>query len=360
MLQLLGTVFNWRKLLITALLVAAAGSALIALLLPEYYQSTTVFYAVSPDQSTPELLFGEGMIAPELYGNEDDIDRLMTISESDLLVDYLVDSFDLYTYYDIDADSPKGKHYVRRHFRGLYDVMKTKRDAIQLSVEDKNPEQAAQMTRAAREKINAMVIDLGKKAQSRTIQTYEEGIRAKEAKLATLSDTLERLRNNYGIFNTESQSEGITGKLAAIESKLVEAQAKREAFAQKARYRDSVSIYEVRIAGLETQLTEINKKLQSFNKGVSRVLFFTRQYQEANKALSADQEKLKQYRTVYGSDTPGILLVEEAAVPIIKSRPFRALIVVGSVFITLLFALIGIFLFEAFRDQDWQQIFQER
>lgn len=360
LLQLLQTIYQWRKVLIATFLVTAIGSAIISLVLPVYYEATTVFFAISPDQSKPEILYGTRSIAPELYGNENDIDRLLTISESDILVDYLVDSFQLFEHYDINPDSPRGRHYVRKRFRGFYDVMKTKRDALQLSIEDQDPERSAAIARAAREKINAMVTEVIKSAQQRTIQTFEEGIKAKEDKLAILTDTLQSLRKRYGIFNTESQSEGLTGKLSSVESKLVETQAKRDAFAENKRFRDSVALYDVRIAGLETQVEEINGKLNKFNEGVSQVIIYNRQYQGANNTLAIDKEKLKQYRTVYDTQTPGVLLVEEASVPLIKSRPHRSLLVVGSVAVAMLFALIGIFLFEAFRDTNWRSILQDR
>lgn len=357
--DIIRTLFKWKKWILISCAVAAIGSATIALLLPEYYKSSTTFLAISPDQSTPELLFGDAGVVPELYGNANDIDRLLTIAESNELVDFLVDSFKLYEHYDIKPGSAKAKNSVRKTFRGLYDITKTKRDALSLSIEDKDPQLATMVAEAARRFINERGQKLIKQTQQRALNTFEINIKSKEAQLIVLSDTLQALRTRYGIFNTESQSESLTFRLASKESSLTNALAQITAYKAKgSRYRDSVSIYEVRAAALEQELTQLNTKLNTFNKGISAVNQYTKQYQQANISLSKDKEKLKTYKSTFDADIPALMIVEEASVPLIKSRPFRALIVVASVLIVLVFLLIGILLYEAFQDVDWKSVYE--
>lgn len=353
------TLFKWKKWILISCAVAAIGSATIALLLPEYYKSSTVFLAISPDQSTPELLFGDAGVVPELYGNANDIDRLLTIAESNELVDFLVDSFKLYEHYDIKPGSAKAKNSVRKTFRGFYDITKTKRDALSLSVEDKDPQLAAMMAETARNYINTSGQKLIKQTQERALNTFETNIKNKENQLVVLSDTLQALRQRYGIFNPESQSESLTYQLASKESKLTSALAQITAYKSKGnRYRDSVNIYEVRAAALEEELTQLNAKLAVFNEGISSVQQYTKQYHEANTSLSENKEKIKTYRSTVDADIPALMIVETASVPLIKSRPFRALIVVASVLIVLVFLLIGILLYEAFQDVDWKSVYE--
>ena len=112
------------------------------------------------------------------------------------------------------------------------------------------------------------------------------------------------------------------------------------------------------MAGLEEELTQLNDKLGKFSEGLAQVLLFTRQYQEANTSLSEDKEKLKQYKATYGSDIPAMIVVEEALLPVVKSRPFRTLIVLAAVFITFFFTIVGILLHEAYGDIDWKAIYR--
>ena len=53
-----------------------------------------------------------------------------------------------------------------------------------------------------------------------------------------------------------------------------------------------------------------------------------------------------------------MIIVEDAARPQVKSRPFRTLIVLAAIFVTFFFTLIGILLFEAYSDVDWKAVYQ--
>lgn len=360
LLDVLRSLFRWKKVILIACLIAALGSVVIVLILPVYYQATTVFFAASPDQSVPERLFGGGATAPEYYGNETDIDRLLTISESAELINFLVDSFKLYEHYEIERDGPKSEYNVRKHFMGLYEVTKTKRDAIELSIEDEDPERAAGMAKVARNQINLLGQSLIKEGQHRAIATFKSNITAKERQVSVLSDTLQRLRQYYGIFNPEAQSENLTGQASSTESNLINKQAKLEAFREsKIRgARDSVALYEVKVAGLRKEMDQLNIKLSLFNEGLSQVLMYERQQELANSTLGYDKEKLKQYEATVSADIPAVILVEDAAIPRIKSRPFRTLIVLAAIMVTFFFTVLGILLFEANKHIDWRSIYQ--
>lgn len=361
LLDVLRTLFRWKTLILGATLVAAIGSIIIVLVVPVYYESTTIFYAASPDQANPELLFGDNNVATEFFGNEDDIDRILTVAESAEVIDFLVDSFDLYTVYDIDRNSPRGKYSVRKTFLGHYEVKKNKRDAIMLTIEDRSPARAAAMAQAAREKINEIGQELLRESHQRAIATLEADIRAKEAQLLVLSDSLRHFRETYGIYNVESQSENLAEKEATTRSNLSNAQARLTAYQEMGgRYRDSVAILQVKIAGLEKQLSTVKEEMDRFNDGVGLALQYDRQHTQATFSLSADKEKHKQYLATTETDIDALILVEEAEVPVVKSRPFRGLVVALAVTITFFFICIGVLLFENYRDIDWRSVYHGR
>ena len=137
LLGVISTLLRWRKPIIRICLIAGIGTAIIALFLPNYYQSTTTFYAASPDLGKPEAV-GEIERDREIYGEDTDNDRLLTIAQSNEIAGYLIEKFKLYDHYDIDRTNRKSKDKVRKKFRGLYNVEKTKYEAIEISVEDKD------------------------------------------------------------------------------------------------------------------------------------------------------------------------------------------------------------------------------
>lgn len=361
LLDVLRTLFRWKKPIIYLCLAAGLIAAIVVLLVPVYYQATTIFFVASPDQSKPELIFGNSQLEPEIYGNESDIDRLLTIAESNELVEYLIDTFNLYQHYDIDTANAKAPYYIKLKFFDLYDVQKTKRDAIQLSVEDKDRELAREITRAAREKINTIAQELVKSSQEKKIRTYENSISSKTDLLRTIGDSLIRLRKEYGIFNALAQSEILTSELTTASSKLAFTRARLSRLEDmRGAKPDTLVKLRSQVAGLEQQVQKLDTVLALFNDGVAEVEIYNSQYDEATKALSEEQEKLKQYRATYNANIPALILVEEAELPIIKSRPKRTLIVLAAVAIAFFFGIIGVLLFDNYRDINWREIYHGR
>ena len=158
LLDVLKILFKWLRPIAYLCIGVGIGTTAISLLLDNYYESTTTFYASSIDQAKPGQIFGTSSRDLEFYGNDRDNDRLLTIAESNGLVDYMVRTFDLYTHYDIDSTKERAPFNVRQKFNKYYTVIKTKREAIELSIEDTDKELAAEMVNAARNKIDELAI----------------------------------------------------------------------------------------------------------------------------------------------------------------------------------------------------------
>jgi len=359
LLDVLRTVFRWKKPILIVTGVAALGAIVISLLLPNFYTGTTTFLAVSPDQAKPEALFSKGQIRTQYYGNENDIDRLLTIASSGALIDFMIDSFDLYQHYEIDPEGPKAAFKVREKFGKRYEIEKTSRDAIELSIEDRDPELAAQMANAARRKIGEIARQLIQEGQRKTIISYQTNIENKEQQLGILSDSLIRLRKQYGIYSIEGQSEALTTQLSETESKLIRERSRLEALQSTAGIsRDTIQLIKAAVRGLEAEYDNLSEKMTRFNDGLAKVGTYDRQYTMANATLSDDKEQLKQVLSVYNSDIPALIVVEEANVPYEKSWPKRSYIVLGTVVIAFLFSVIGVLLLDTYRDVNWKAVYK--
>ena len=101
LLPVLGTFYPWRRHIIYFTAGVFVLSALLSLLLKNYYQGKTVFYAASQDLFKPEKVFGGGTQEMYYYGSGEDIDRILTVGNSHGIIDFLIDSFDLWTVYEI-------------------------------------------------------------------------------------------------------------------------------------------------------------------------------------------------------------------------------------------------------------------
>lgn len=357
LLGILKIFIKWRKQILYACLATAIGSALISLLLPVYFQSTTVFLAASPDRISPEALFPEGNFKIFDYGTGEDIDRILTIAESGDLIDFMVDSFNLYEHYDINPDLPKAAYRIEKRFGKLYDVEKDKRDAIVLSIEDEDRALAAAMTKAARERIDDIALRLIRASQKRKINTLKENIVENEMKIRVLGDTLKSLRQRFGIYNLQAQTELLPAQFSSAEAKLTREEAKLSAMKITKGIRlDTIRFSETRVAGIRKEVELLQSKLDLFNEGTALVDITHKQYLEANQSLGEQIEYLKKIEATYHAEGSAIILVEEARLPVVKSWPKRSLIVIAATFLVLIFTVFGILLFETYKDINWKEL----
>jgi len=357
LLGVIRTVWKWRKNIIWICGIVAIGSTVICLLLPNYYSSSAIFYAASPNLSFPEPV-GMETKETEYYGEEEDMDRILTIAESKEVADYLIEKFNLYENYEINPDQKLGAHKIMKKFQKLYTVKKTKFDAVEVSMEDKDPQLATDIANAAWFKIDEIAQRLIKESQKLELETRKLTVKEKEEKLDLLNDSLAIVRERYGIYNTVTQSEGLAFALQSIEGALATNKAKVKIYGEKGgvRFRDSVMIARANIEGGNRQLELVNAKLDLFNQGMAIVETLTEVQEEASEQLALNREREKQLSATIDSRFSAIYLVESPQVPIFKSRPFRSILILASVFAAFLFSVIGVLMLDGYRSVNWREV----
>ncbi|MEL6635610.1 MAG: hypothetical protein AAFW73_08045 [Bacteroidota bacterium] len=356
LLGVIQTLFKWKKQIFYVCAIAAVGSVIIALLLPDYYESSTIFYAASPDLAKPE---GVGPIEKdkEYYGESEDQDRVLTICESSKIAERLIQKYNLYAHYDIDSTHKRAPYKVRRTLAKLYTVVKTKYDAIEITVEDKDPQVAMNMVNDAREMVNELGQSLIKNSQLQAIAKQEKQLNEQRRNLRALGDSLANLRRAYGIYNTVSQSELFAELLAKSESRLTRTRARLTQFKSNKRTpRDTLLKLQSNIAGYEEEVKSLQSRIEHFNKGMSVIDAMEQEHKEARDQTGLDNERLKQFKAAYQTPFTAIYLIEPGELPIVKSRPVRSVLVVASVFIAFVFSIIGVLLLETYRDVNWKEI----
>ncbi len=356
LLGVLKTLFKWKKQIFLVCAITGVGAIAISLFLDDYYESFTTFYAASPDQALPEPV---GIEAGErdYYGESEDIDRILTIAESSEVANYLISKYHLYEHYDIDTTHRLAPFKVAKAFRSHYNVQKTKYDAIEITMEDKEPKLAAQMVNDARAKVEEIAQNLVKKNQKIKIATYKKAIADKVKELGLLSDSMQVVRKQYGVYNTLTQSEGLAKQIAQAEAKRARENARREILAKKPRIsRDTIAMIDAMVSGMDQQLIKLNSLLDQFNQGVGQVELLEQIHEEASEQLSLDKERLKQLESINNSHINTIFLVEKGEIPIYKSRPKRSIICVAAVFIAFLLSVVTILILDVYKDVNWREI----
>lgn len=368
LLGLIGTIYRWRKAIRNVCALALIGSVAFALWLPNYYQASTVFYPASPEVSKPELIFGSSSKMIEYFGTDKDLDRLLEVANSAEVVDYIVSRFGLYKHYDIDSASQEGLFWVRETFRSHYAVQKNKNDALELSIEDTDPQLAADMANAAREKINELSQRLVKKTQGTLLASFEENIKAKQVELNMLADSLRYLQAKYGIYSVGEQGDVLTNELITAQGEIVRSRARLEVLNNNPLIpRDTIEYIKANLRAYEKNLQSLNGQgkssdnfsAQNFNQGQPLVATMLDLHFQARRQMSYDLERYHQIRAAYNSNIPAIQLVSAAERPIMKNRPKRSMIVIASTVAAFLFTLLAALLADAYKEVNWKQTLKD-
>jgi len=356
LISLAAVLYKNRLRLLYIGIAAFVISAVISLTIPNRYQATTIFYPASEDMMKPEQLFGGSTSDLRFYGTDLEMDRLLAIAQSSAVLNYLIDEFDLSERYGIREGSRNWRSRLRKKLLKYYDVSKTRHDGLQLSIEDADPDVAAEMARRAREKISELATDVIKSAQGKMIATIESNIREKEDILGLIRDSLQILRQEYGIFSVETQAEQYSGMISKLESNLQRERVRFDQLSSNPRVpRDTIIYMEANLLGMEEQYRflrgeedlEAPTGLMRFNKGMGLVKVLQNRFERENNQLAFDKIRLKNYQAAYNSPFSSVFVIQEAEPPDEKSWPRRSLIVLGAVFGALFLSALGLLVVES-------------
>jgi capsule polysaccharide export protein KpsE/RkpR len=368
LLGIIAAIYRWRKAIRNVCIVVLAGSIGLSLLMRDYYKAVTIFYPASPELASPELIFGYTSQVTQYFGSDRDLDRIAEIANSNEVVDFMVDHFKLYQQYGIDSTSAKGPYKVREIFLSLYSAQKNKNDAIEVSVEDVNPKLAAEMATAARNKINEIAQRLIKSSQATILMSFEDNIRRKNIDLARLADSLRTLQSKYGIYSIGAQGDRLSTQLANAGSEITHAKARLKVLENNPDIdRDTIEYIKANLLAYQEEQKKLSSRtpnadeltLPRFSEGAPNVSVLADLHFQARKQLTFDLERYNQIKAAYNTNIPAIHVIEQAQVPMVKSRPHRVVIVLASVLAAFFFSVLGVMLVEAYREVNWKEVLQQ-
>ncbi len=367
LIDILKLILKQKKSVIRNVAIITILAVIVSLFLPNYYSATTVFYPASPDVMKPEHIFGTSTKDMEDHGTGMDLDRMLSVANSVELLDLMVDSFDLYKRYEIDSTERKARYKVHNILKDHYKIEKTKLDALELSIEDKDPKVAASMANAARFFINNLVSDLLKTNLEELSVTMKDNIAQKQKEVETLSDSVRILRNKYKIIEPDAQGKELMQKMVNVESKYKREQERLKVLETLPGIRrDTINLLKAMVAGLKEEYKSITDSnttsainFNNFNEGRNIIEVMSTQLRSAKDYLTVYKTRYNQLLGVLKSKSNALHLVEKADIPLVKSRPKRSLIVLAAMIAALMVNVLGIIIIDSLRDPEWKKLWND-
>ncbi len=361
LLSVIATLFRYRKKILGITIVSGVVTLVLAFaFLPNYYQSTTIFFPASPDLFKPEQVGSESQRDIDYFGKEEDVDRTLTIANSNEVYDFLIKHFQLYKHYEIDSSGQLAAFKVRETLSKLYEVKKNKNNAIELSVEDRDPRIAAEMCNAARNKVNEILQRLIKDSQWKQMESYERLFSTKQGELTKLGDTLSALRQNFGVYDPDKQGETVAEIAAKAKANLIRARAELNALEQEKNVsRDTIALLRARMKGYEQELKEGATDLQRFNAGLDPVASVSQQAKQTRFQIAIDKERYNMLKAAFSSNISALHITDIGQVPVQKSRPKRSILTLTAMILAFVMSLIAALIFDAYKNVDWNSVLEK-
>ena len=261
----------------------------------------------------------------------------------------MIDSFKLYDHFKIDPNNAKAKFKVREKLLSNYKTIKTKYGALLLIVEDKDPVMAAKLANAARESIAQHVV---KSSQKKLIENYDANILKKQIQSDSLANRLKKIKQTSGVFETWGQTTLYNKILTDAESDLEEARGKITFYKKYPAYRDSVIRYMAEEMGALNKKNKAMTELEKYAPVLSELKQLEQEQARIHDQISLDKERLKQLNATYSVPFTALHLIEAADVPVQKSRPKRAIIVLIASLCGIMLSILAVFVIDNLKNSE--------
>jgi uncharacterized protein involved in exopolysaccharide biosynthesis len=335
----LGPIINrWKTFVKWAVALAAVVSVVVALLLPNIYRSTAIFIPTNPQTTDPDRVVEGSKL--ELGGRAEDLDRAISIGESQPVAELIIKKFDLYKHYKagqpgVDATD----NAVLTEFTGNLEIEHNERDAIELTFLDKDKNLAARIA-------NTMVQVIDSVNQQLTLENRRHVLELYRQRYEYLSTSYERsrqelvgARRRYGIFGLEMQGRYMVKQLIETEAALRKAEASGGD-----------------VTGLRRVLRGLTKadggnliNLESYVRGTDSLSMFTTRVADLQGRLIGARSAYETAELSLKGHLSSVYIVQKAYPATKKTKPVRWLIVAGSVVLTFVLSVIFIALLELYR-----------
>ena len=318
---------------------AAVVSTAVVLTMPNIYSSTAVFLPTSPQSADPDRLVEGSKL--ELGSRAEDLDRVISIGQSLPVAELLVRQFDLYHHYKIgEPGTDLVENRAQREFSANLAIVHNERDAIELTFQDRDKKLAARIANALVSTIDSINQQLTLENRRNVLELYRQRSGSLGRLYEQTRQSVIKARRRYGVFGLEQQGRYLAKTVIETEKELRVAEGGGPG---------SVPGLRRALRGLTSAQGGNLVNLESWTLGADSVNLASQRLADLQARFIAARAAYEQAETSIGSRVSSLYLVQKAQPATRKSKPFRTLLVAGSVLLTLALSVLVILLLELYR-----------
>jgi capsular polysaccharide biosynthesis protein len=195
-----------KSLIIVVTIVSAVAGAIFYVAGPKRFEAKTEFVVRNPLYSDRNNLYNYETKFIDYFANEDDVDRIILMANSDMVQSQVIKNLDLGKAYSIDATSRKGEQELGRRFYKNFNITRTEYKDLILSYTDTDPERAAKVANESVHVLELAYGDFYRDMRRGMFRSIQDKIRDEDSSINALTDSLITMREQYHIYDIISPS----------------------------------------------------------------------------------------------------------------------------------------------------------
>jgi uncharacterized protein involved in exopolysaccharide biosynthesis len=323
--NLVQLVLRNKKTYLFIAILSVVGSAVVSLILPEKYKSTTSLFPTRSRESigqnlTNELLSNTVHLLP--YGAKIDGERYLQIINSATVRDLVIEANGLYEHYEIDPDGPKAKAYIYDEYSSNVSANMTRYESIEIEVLDKDPQKAADIANSITAFSDSLELQIRLERSRNSFETAKEEYDRLSSQIATYEDSIAFIRSK-GLIDFYTQVPELT----------------RE-------YGDALG------KGFNDRANRIKAALDTIGKYGNDYIRQAKRMEEIREIQDLVYNRMELFRLDQGDRLSSMFVIDKAQVADDKSYPVRWLIVVLTTGAVLFLLTMTLLILENFKSKE--------
>jgi hypothetical protein len=187
-------------------LIAVVTGIAIYLLVPTKYEADVIFILKNPIYADRSNVYNYEAKFLDYVANDDDVDRLITMASSDSLQNNIIRTMHLAAAYDYDSTDAEQVHKLKKYFKRHLKIYRNEFKNVVLTYTDKDPVRAAAVANLCVDLLEVSLRGFYNGMRKNMHTSIMNKVHQEDSAIAVLTDSLVRLREQYGIFDIISPS----------------------------------------------------------------------------------------------------------------------------------------------------------
>lgn len=201
LVDIVQTIRKHRRFVLIVTTIALVVGVLFFLTRKKAYTSEAQFFVSNPLMSDRNSLYGGSDARLDYFADEDDIDRVIALAESDTVVVEVIKRSGLDATNKLNVNDPKELNKLKNIYLKNLKVKRTEYTMMEVTYTDPEPDQAAKVANVAVQVIENAYRSFYNTRRSGIFASLQKKFNEQDSVVRVLTDTLAKLRDESGIYD---------------------------------------------------------------------------------------------------------------------------------------------------------------